>query len=132
MAQYIDANIEESSDSEISDDGGWIGWFCSLKGNELFVEVDDDYIRDTFNLYGLRSRVRYYDLALDQILGGEAPDEDDVETPRFMEIYKDATELYGLIHARFLITPRGLSLAHHKYSQADFGQCPRVMYAFLF
>ena len=76
MSQYIDANIEESSGSEISDDGGWIGWFCSLKGNELFVEVDDDYIRDSFNLYGLRSRVRYYDLALDQILGSEAPDEE--------------------------------------------------------
>ena len=32
---------------------GWIQWFCSLEGHEYMVEVDDAYIRDPFNLYGL-------------------------------------------------------------------------------
>ena len=44
-------------DSESSSDGGWISWFCDLEGHEFFVEVDNDYIRDSFYLYGLKERI---------------------------------------------------------------------------
>ena len=33
--------------------GGWIQWYCSLEGHEYLIEVEKDYIRDPFNLYGL-------------------------------------------------------------------------------
>ncbi len=32
---------------------GWIRWFCALEGHEYMVEVDETFIRDPFNLYGL-------------------------------------------------------------------------------
>ena len=34
---------------------GWIGWFCALDGHEYMIEVDEAYIRDPFNLFGLQN-----------------------------------------------------------------------------
>ena len=41
------------------------------------------------------------------ILDPECPDDDDLEDEKFMEVYQEASDLYGLIHARYILSPRG-------------------------
>jgi casein kinase II subunit beta len=57
-----------------------------------------------------------------------------------LQIYQEATDLYGLIHARFILSPKGiiniasknliftgLALMREKFLQGKFGVCPRVL-----
>ncbi len=50
-------DILGSSEEEEERDISWIEWFCGVKGNEYFVEVDEEYIQDDFNLTGLSAQV---------------------------------------------------------------------------
>ncbi|KAL6049655.1 putative casein kinase II subunit beta-4 [Balamuthia mandrillaris] len=120
----VEEDSESDSEDLTSEDTTWIQWFCSLRGNEFFCEVDEDYIQDDFNLTGLRNMVSNYDYALDMILDAES---DEALTEEQQESIESAAEmLYGLIHARYILTNRGLAAMVDKYNSMDFGRCPRV------
>ena len=119
-----DAELDSADDSEddgsdsygSEDDYAWIPWFCALKGNEFFCEVDEEFAQDAFNLTGLEQLVPYFDQALDMILDVELADVMNEETQEVIE--NDAENLFGLIHARYIITSRGLQamVGHTKHS----------------
>ncbi|KAL4323887.1 hypothetical protein GQ457_11G000460 [Hibiscus cannabinus] len=143
-------NEESDISASDEDDTSWISWFCGLRGNEFFCEVDEEYIQDEFNLCGLSSQVPYYDYALDLILDVESSHSKhfiglifvytfwmicrcildfigDMFTEEQNELVESAAEmLYGLIHVRFILTSKGMSAMLEKYRNYDFGRCPRV------
>eukprot|EP00918_Siedleckia_nematoides_P067686 GHVU01147258.1.p1 GENE.GHVU01147258.1~~GHVU01147258.1.p1 ORF type:complete len:245 (-),score=45.78 GHVU01147258.1:163-897(-) len=134
------ANVSNPTFSDMSDefsvDGSWIQWFAIHKTREFLVEVDVLYIKDSFNLFGLRQRVEDYERALEVILGNDCPEDpteaedDDAASPSATEdrrLEKAAEQLYGLIHSRYILTPRGLLLMKNKYQKKMFGTCPRVL-----
>ncbi|KAL1883886.1 hypothetical protein VTK73DRAFT_7674 [Phialemonium thermophilum] len=111
------------SESESDYTSYWRDWFISSRGNEYFCEIDEDYLTDRFNLTGLNVEVQYYQYALDLITDVFDLDCDDNMRET---IEKSARHLYGLVHARYIVTTRGLSKMLEKYKKADFGKCPRV------
>ncbi|KZT02546.1 uncharacterized protein LAESUDRAFT_752067 [Laetiporus sulphureus 93-53] len=119
----------------------WISWFLSSKGNEYFCEVEEDYILDRFNLTGLNTEVQHYSQALDLITDNLGSciqsasvtyqlflvEDDEVQDEFRGTLDIQARLLYGLIHARWIVTSRGLAKMLEKYKKADFGRCPRVL-----
>ncbi|XP_050153097.1 casein kinase II subunit beta-2-like isoform X1 [Malus sylvestris] len=131
QAESADTSCKDSDVRCYGDeDASWISWFCNQKGNEFFCEVDDDYILDDFNRSGLRNHVPFYDYALDLMLDIESSN-DGLTDEEQNNLIESATEmLYGLIHARYIATNKGLSamcaIQLEKYRNYDFGRCPRV------
>jgi casein kinase II subunit beta len=64
-------------------------------------------------------------LSLDTILDVDIPEgELDERQQELVEV--SAETLYGLIHARFILTARGMNAMLSKYTDGAFGRCPRV------
>ncbi|SBT40271.1 casein kinase II beta chain [Plasmodium ovale wallikeri] len=123
----------------------WIEWFCQLKQNIFLVEVDEDFIRDEFNLIGLQNKVPHFKKLLKIILDEDDDDDDDDDEEDDYdeeddEINRDSEEmyknkdlyeqnagcLYGLIHSRFILTSKGLALMREKYKSGIYGTCPSI------
>ncbi|XP_033169235.1 suppressor-of-stellate-like protein [Drosophila mauritiana] len=95
-------------------DASWIGWFVGNKSNEFVCRVPIDFIDDKFNLTGLEYSEDtvnvilepYFDRSVAWVSGHEE-------------------KLYGMIHAKYIMTERGVEDMRLKYEMGDFGSCPK-------
>jgi hypothetical protein len=71
MSSRAGKRDSDSSESTLSDSTSWIRWYCELRGNEFFCEIDEEFVQDDFNLTGLATMVPNYEYALDVILDVE-------------------------------------------------------------
>lgn len=62
--------VEEEADGNDSDDrnkyndysdGGLISSFCQLEGNEYFVEISEEFLRNRANLYGIPKNFKHFE-----------------------------------------------------------------------
>lgn len=81
----------------------------------MFCKVERSYIEDGFNLYGLRACVSNFSDCLDLILDRIGPDDSDDS-----HLTQSACTLYGLIHARYIITAHGLDAMYNKVRVVGF------------
>jgi len=60
---------------------------------------------------------------------GYAPTEKQLSDPsqRIHKVLETARVLYGLIHARYILTAQGLSDMKAKFKASEFGSCPRTL-----
>lgn len=112
------------SEDDRSSSLDWIDWFHSLPGNEFFVEVDLDFIEDRFNLTGLNMEVPNFMLSYKLITDMLT---EDLDAKTETQVDRAAKHLYGLIHARYVLTTAGLNKMAERFKRAEFGVCPRAL-----
>ncbi|CAN0570434.1 unnamed protein product [Ectocarpus sp. 12 AP-2014] len=105
----------------------WIQDFCRTPGNEFFAEVPLSFIRESMNSIdiGRGVDIPYRQEALGVILGERRIGVGVHGDNNASTVQSSAALLYGLLHARFLVSPQGLKVVLEKFSKADFGRCPR-------
>ena len=54
LLDQSDSNLDIETPIAAEETGGWIKWFTSLEGHEFLVEIDEDFIKDKFNLAGIQ------------------------------------------------------------------------------
>uniref|UniRef100_A0A0K0EE05 Casein kinase II subunit beta n=1 Tax=Strongyloides stercoralis TaxID=6248 RepID=A0A0K0EE05_STRER len=96
----------------------------SKKSNKWLVKIPEDFFIDKFNLVGIYDiiGIKSLEKAVSMILNKSK----DIEDNDFTSIQKNAAFLYGLVHARYIITPEGLNDMKEKFINNDFGSCLKV------
>lgn len=92
-------------------------WIVRFSASRVWVcSVEDSYVNDNFNLCGLSAMTENYSRCL-AVVRGSVIDQ---------ERQKAAENLYGLIHARYLLTYSGARKMIDRFENETFGVCPRV------
>lgn len=123
----IAVDLQDNQHKETKTAYNWVRWFCSLKGNTMFCEVDRSFLEDPFNFADLETLVPCFSEAMDIILDVHDTESLDAMEEEQRDIVESAAEmLYGLVHQRFILSTRGLKRMFDKYKACQFGRCHRV------
>lgn len=103
----------------------WLQTFLELPKSRYFVRIDEEFLANSFNVFGLKPKVSQFSAAYELLRRNKVNPRDDPQVT-FEEIAEQAEILYGLLHVRFITTKPGLHLMLEKYQKGEFQACPRV------
>ena len=91
----------------------WIATFLRQRGKEIICNVEHEYIVDEFNWKGLSKYAPNLKKVISYIVGASCFESDEEDEDEEMEMNpeemnKYAETIYGLLHARFIETSRGM------------------------
>ena len=89
----------------------WMKWFCALEGHEYLVEIDNEFVQDPTNLQGLQEKFSKEKMkkCLMMILCPQQPNDEDLQDEQFLELNQESSDLYCMLHARFVLSARGMA-----------------------
>lgn len=56
-----------------------------------------------------------------------APTQEELANEEFLELNQIASDLYGIIHSRYILTATGLAKVYHNLQNSVYGTCPRAL-----
>ena len=101
----------------------WIRQFC--KQNPWYVPIDSEWAGDWFNQYGISQQVDDFDSAVEMIIDQHSSNWANYSDEKIRMIHQQALRVYGILHARWICQPKGMSLMKEKYEKGVYGQCQR-------
>lgn len=116
--------MSDTTSSDFSEDETCIEWLLAQDGNHLLCRVEDDYIEDNFNLYGLSKIIPNFKESIRLLLSDSMKVEGCLNEEWIGPSYEHLRDLYGLIHARYILTTQGLNKMRRKLQNEVFGKCP--------
>uniref|UniRef100_A0A914Z3V5 Casein kinase II subunit beta n=1 Tax=Panagrolaimus superbus TaxID=310955 RepID=A0A914Z3V5_9BILA len=104
----------------------YLDWFHSLKTTKFMCRIDEYFLEDAFNRTNLEKELLFAisentvakfirHIKYDTSVSGYDLD----------EIEEIAADVYGLMHARYILSSAGLKDMKKKYERGEFGHCPR-------
>ncbi|KAI5191598.1 casein kinase II subunit beta [Nematocida minor] len=108
--------VSSSEDYETSSSTvDWIDRFVQSFTDAFLVRVDQAFVDDPFNLFGLSESVKGYEKLI-RILRGE----------ELSSAHENIASLYYMIHQRYIISKKGLEAMHSTICTGVYGKCKRV------
>jgi len=102
----------------------WIDSFHRQSIGRIFVKVNEEFINNQFNVFGIKKIAELGDEAYEILkspLGSIDPSH-----KRKRDLENSLRLVYGIIHFRFLQTKIGQDKMHKKLMEKEFPSCPRV------
>ncbi|EAY09966.1 Casein kinase II regulatory subunit family protein [Trichomonas vaginalis G3] len=114
---YIQALNENGSSKD------WKKSFLEDPNNKWLCDVPDEYINEITNTYGLADEIDNFNECKDIIT--HKIKSENIDPEKYSEVERNLPIAYGMIHARYIMSPDGIDNMTEKYKQKIFGTCPR-------